>query len=54
MKVAADYGINIPEACKALQEKVAEKVTALTGKNVLAVNIQVTDINTDNYESEQA
>ncbi len=54
MKVAADYGINIPEACKALQEKVAEKVTTLTGKNVLAVNIQVTDINTDNYESEQA
>lgn len=45
MKVIADYGINIPEACKALQEKVAEKVLSLTGRNVLRVNINVTDIN---------
>jgi len=45
IKVTADYGINIPEACRALQEKVAEKVESLTGRNVLGVNIHVTDIN---------
>lgn len=51
MKVVADYGINIPEACKMLQEKVSEKVSSLTGKKVLAVNIQVTDINTNSIPS---
>ena len=45
IKVVADYGINIPNVCEELQEKVAAKVSELTGKEVLAVNVHVTDIN---------
>lgn len=51
LKVTADYGINIPSVCKELQEKVAEKVTELTGKKVTAVNVNVTDINTESIPS---
>ena len=45
IKVVADYGINIPKACEELQERVATKVSELTGKEVLAINVHVTDIN---------
>lgn len=51
IKVVADYGINIPTAARELQEKVAGKVTELTGKNVVAVNVHVTDINMQSIPS---
>ena len=51
IKVVADYGINIPSACRELQEKVAAKVTELTGKDVVAINVHVTDINQQSIPS---
>ncbi len=53
IKVVADYGINIPTVAKELQNKVATKVTALTGKEVAAVNVHVTDINLQSIPSEE-
>lgn len=51
IKVIADYGINIPTVCKELQRKIAEKVTELTGKEVMAVNVHVIDINMQSIPS---
>lgn len=53
IKVAADYGINIPDACTLLQEKVASKVADLTGKEVAAVNVHVTDINMQSIPADE-
>ena len=53
IKVVADYGINIPNACKELQKKIAETVTELTGKEVLAVNVHVADINMQSVPGEK-
>lgn len=52
IKVVADYGINIPTVARELQDKVAARVTELTGKEVATVNIHVTDINMQSIPSE--
>ena len=38
------YGINIPETCAKVQEKVSSTVETMTGLSVLEVNVNVVDL----------
>lgn len=43
--LVVDYGVKIPELAWSVQEKVKERVEAMTGLNVMAVNIHIEGIN---------
>lgn len=41
------YGYNIPETCKAIQERIIQSVESMTGMSVAEVNVNVNDITTE-------
>jgi len=41
LRVIVQYGSNIPEVCRKLQENVREAVTNMTGLDVVEVNVKV-------------
>ena len=53
IKVVIKYGVNIPEVCSRIQEKVIEQVEKLTGLKVLAVDINVTGLDVPSQPQQQ-
>lgn len=41
------YGYNIPNTCKAIQERIIQSVESMTGMSVAEVNVNVNDITTE-------
>lgn len=53
ISLAVEYGVNIPETVKAVQENVKKTVETMTGLNVAAVNVNVQNIYIPKQEKEE-
>lgn len=52
MFVVVEYGVKIPEVAWEIQEKTKNEVEAMTGLNVVAVNVNIEGVNTSKKEDE--
>ena len=52
MSVVVEYGVKIPEVAWEIQEKTKNEVEAMTGLDVVAVNVNVEGVNTLKKEDE--
>jgi uncharacterized alkaline shock family protein YloU len=54
INIVAIYGINIPQLAEAIRRNVIDRVEAMTGLNVIAVDIAVIDLYFPEEETERA
>ena len=54
MFVVVEYGVKIPEVACEIQEKTKNEVEAMTGLNVVAVNVNIEGVNTSKKEDDVA
>lgn len=54
MFVIVEYGVKIPDVAWEIQEKTKNEVEAMTGLNVVAVNVNIEGVNTVKKEEETA
>jgi len=54
MFVVVEYGVKIPEVAWEIQEKTKNEVEAMTGLDVVAVNVNIEGVNTSKKEEDTA
>ena len=54
MFVVVEYGVKIPEVAWEIQEKTKNEVEAMTGLDVVAVNVNIEGVNTSKKEDDTA
>jgi len=53
MYVIVEYGVKIPDVAWEIQEKTKNEVEAMTGLNVVAVNVNIEGVNTAKKDEEE-
>jgi len=48
LAINIEYGCNIPEVARAVQERVKNAIETMTGLNVLEINLRIADVNLEN------